>query len=150
MADEFRALLQAFIRRFGLLAGDQTPCGKPLPASDAHALMLLLEAGEEGLMQTAIAAHLRIDKSTASRLVARLTERGHVGDAPPQPDGRARPIRLSRAGTRVAAEIEAASRRRFDQVLERIPARRRREVVEGLRELLAALDGLDRAPGDHE
>lgn len=150
MADDFRGLLQGFIRRFGLLAGDQTPCGKPLPPSDAHALMLLLEAGEAGLMQNAIARQLGIDKSTASRVVARLTERGHVADAPAQADGRARPICLTRAGVRVATEVERASRQRFDRVLERIPTRRRREVVQGLRDIVTALEAIDRDQGDDE
>jgi DNA-binding MarR family transcriptional regulator len=143
VADEFRTLLQGFIRRFGLLAGDQTPCGKPLPPSDAHALMLLLDAGAAGLLQGAIARQLGIDKSTASRLVARLTDRGHVEDAAQQADGRARPLRLTRAGVRVATEIDRASRQRFDQVLERIPRRRRRDVVQGLREIVTALEAID-------
>jgi DNA-binding MarR family transcriptional regulator len=143
VADDFRAMLQGFIRRFGLLAGDQTPCGKPLPLSDAHALMLLLEAGDAGLLQGAIAKQLGIDKSTASRLVARLSDRGHVEDAAPPTDGRARPLRLTRAGMRVATEVDAASRRRFDLVLERIPPRRRREVLRGLRDILTALEEIE-------
>jgi DNA-binding MarR family transcriptional regulator len=148
--DDFRAVLQGFIRRFGLLAGDQTPCGKPLPPSDAHALMLLLEAGDEGVLPSEIARRLGVDKSTASRLVARLVDRGHVSDGPEPADARSRPIRLTRNGVRVATEIEEASRRRFDQVLERIPVRRRRDVIAALRELVSALDGIDRDQGENQ
>jgi DNA-binding MarR family transcriptional regulator len=143
MVEDFRGLLQEFIRRFGLLAGDQTPCGKPLPASDAHALMCLLEAGEQGLLQTTLVARLGVDKSTASRMVARMSDRGHVASVPSSGDGRARPIRLTKKGVRVAREIDEASTHRFAALLKSIPARRRTDVILALRDIVAALDRLD-------
>jgi DNA-binding MarR family transcriptional regulator len=143
MVEDFRGLLQEFIRRFGLLAGDQTPCGKPLPVSDAHALMCLLDAGEQGLLQTTLVARLGVDKSTASRMVARMSDRGHVASLPSSEDGRARPIRLSKKGVRVAREIDEASTRRFAALLKSIPARRRIDVILALRDIVAALDRLD-------
>lgn len=142
VSDEFRHLLMEFIRRFGLLAGDQTPCGKPLPTSDAHALMCLRAAGEAGLLQTVLAARLGLDKSTVSRLVVRLTESGHVTSAVAA-DARARPIRLTRKGTRLAGEIEDASKRRFSALLEFVPALRRDHVIAALRDVAAAMDGLE-------
>src|SRR5690348_16209330 len=111
--DEFRGLMQELIRRFGLLAADRTPCGKPLASSDAHALMLLLDAGEDGLLSSVLAARLCIDKSTASRTVARLTEAGHITAAPGTDDARARPVCLTKKGIRVATDVQLASRERF-------------------------------------
>lgn len=143
MVGTFRGLMQDFVRRFGLLAGDQTPCGKPLPVSEAHALMCLLEAGEQGMQQSALVAQLGIDKSTASRLVARLSDRGHVTSAPAPGDGRARPIRLTKKGVRIARDVDAASTRRFAALLKNVPARRRSEVILALRDIVAALDGLN-------
>jgi DNA-binding MarR family transcriptional regulator len=143
MVETFRGLVQDFVRRFGLLAGDQTPCGKPLPASDAHALMCLLEAGDDGLQQSALVAQLGIDKSTASRVVARLSDRGHVTSAPPPGDGRARPIRLTRKGVRIAREINVASTRRFAELLKNVPARRRSDVILALRDIVTAIDGIN-------
>ena len=143
MVEAFRGLVQDFVRRFGLLAGDQTPCGKPLPASDAHALMCLLEAGEPGLQQSALVAQLGIDKSTASRLVARLSDRGHVTSAQTPGDGRARPIRLTRKGVRIAREINDASTRRFAALLKNVPARRRSDVILALRDIVTAIDGIN-------
>lgn len=140
MVEAFRGLVQEFIRRFGLLAGDQTPCGKPIPVSDAHALMCLREAGEQGLQQSALVARLGIDKSTASRLVVRLSERGHVTSAPSPGDGRARPIRLTRKGHRIAREVDEASTRRFAALLKNVPPRRRSDVILALRDIVAALD----------
>jgi len=146
MVEDFRGLLQAFICRFGLLAGDQTPCGKPLPVSDAHALMCLLEPGEAGLLQTTLVTRLGIDKSTVSRVIARLSDRGLVASVPSPADGRARPIRLTRKGTRLAREIDEASTRRFAALLKGVPPRRRTDVIMALRDIVAALDGLHPAP----
>ena len=142
MDDEFRTLLQTFIRRFGLLGGDQTPCGKPLPPSDAHALMCLRSAGEDGLLQTALVEQLALDKSSVSRLVARLTEGGHV-TAATAPDARARPIRLTRKGMKLAAEINEASHARFTTLLELVPARRRASRMTARHDLVDAIERID-------
>lgn len=140
VTDEFRALMQEFVRRFGLLSGDRTPCGKPLAPSDAHALMLLLEAADDGMLSSVLAARLGVDKSTASRVTARLAERGYVAPAPSIDDGRARPARLTTKGVRVAREVEQASRARFADILEHVPARRRGAIIAALRDIVAALD----------
>ena len=138
MADDFRALLQTFIRRFGLLEAERTPCGHPLAPSDAHALMLLRPAGDQGLPQATLAAALGVDKSTASRLVARLSRLGHLAPAA-APDGRQKPVRLTAKGARLAATIDAASQDRFAALLENVPARRRAAVVRALRDVVQAL-----------
>jgi DNA-binding MarR family transcriptional regulator len=147
VTDEFRALMQEFVRRFGLLSADRTPCGKPLASSDAHALMLLLEADEHDMLSSVLAARLGVDKSTASRVTARLTERGFLTPAPAADDGRARPARLTKKGLRIAREVEQASRARFADVLERIPASRRSAVIRALRDIVSALEA---DPGDRE
>ncbi len=144
--DELRRLIQDFVRGFGLLAADRTPCGKPLASSDAHALMVLLEAGEDGVLPSSLGARLGIDKSTASRLVARLTDRGDL-ESITTSDGRTRPVRLSRRGLRTAREVEAASRERFAQLLEQVPARKRTAALAGLRELVEALERMTNQEG---
>jgi DNA-binding MarR family transcriptional regulator len=150
VSDEFRELMQALIRRFGLLAADRTPCGKPLASSDAHALMVLDGAGEDGMLPSALATQLGIDKSTATRVVARLADAGHIASAPGTDDARAKPIRLTKKGARVAAEVQMASRERFARLLEHVPARRRGEVMGSLRELVAALEKMTSISEDKE
>lgn len=150
VTEDFRALLQEFIRQFGLLAADRTPCGKPLASSDAHALMLLLHAGEEGMLSSSLAARLGVDKSTTSRTAARLNESGHITAGTSSDDGRARPIRLTKKGVRVAQEVETASRDRFAQLLKHVPPRRRADIVEALRDLVAALQKMTSTPGDQD
>jgi DNA-binding MarR family transcriptional regulator len=150
VTEDFRALMQELIRRFGLLASDQTPCGKPLAPSDAHALMLLLEAGDDGMLSSALAVKLGVDKSTTSRTAARLAESGHITAGPSTEDGRAKPIRLTKRGARVAREVAQASRDRFAQLLKHVPSRRRADIVEALRDLVSALQKMTSNPGDED
>src|SRR5918994_1949708 len=46
--DDLQGRLVAFVRAFGLHRGDETPCGAPIPVSEAHALTVLDEAGGGG------------------------------------------------------------------------------------------------------
>ena len=148
VTDEFRELMQELIRRFGLLAADQTPCGKPLASSDAHALMLLIRAGEDGMLPSALASQLGIDKSTATRVAARMTDARHIASAPGTEDARARPIRLTKPGVRIATEVQHASRDRFARLLEHVPASRRGDVLDSLNELVSALQKMTSSSED--
>jgi DNA-binding MarR family transcriptional regulator len=136
------ALLQeqvvAFVRAFGLHRPAETPCGKPVPVSEAHALAEL--ARGDGLTQNQLAARLRLEKSTVSRLVGQLADRGWVEREPHPTDGRAVRLHLTERGARVADEIEEARRRRFADLLERIPAAARDDVLQALAVLTEALD----------
>ncbi|HVV88671.1 MAG TPA: MarR family transcriptional regulator [Kofleriaceae bacterium] len=148
--DRFRALLQELFRRFGLLAEDRTPCGKPLASSDAHALMILLDAGPAGMAPSALATRLGVDKSTATRLAARLAERGYTESEASASDARLRPIHLTRKGRRVADDVAQASRQRFADLLAHVPAARRAAVLDGLTELVAALTRMTPEAGQEE
>lgn len=143
--------MQELIRRFGLLSADQTPCGKPIASSDAHALMVLLEVDEDGMLSSVLATRLGVDKSTASRVVARLTERGYLTPFPNSTDdARTKPIRLTRKGVRVAREVEQASQARFVEILERIPSRKRSAVIAALGDIVSALERMPSNQGDQE
>ena len=147
VVEDFRALVQEFVRRFGLLAADRTPCGKPMASSDAHALMLLLEAGEVGMLPSALSARLGVDKSTGTRVTTRLGDADYIAAAPGATDARAKPVRLTRKGVRVAEEVARASRDRFAMLLEHVPPRRRRDVVDALRDIVGALEKMTSGEG---
>src|SRR4051812_18405573 len=82
--DLLRASIQRFVRSFGLLNGDQTPCGLPLSPSQAHALMALLdrERGGQRSTQQDLVKILGIDKSNVTRLCAKMLEAGHLTQQP--------------------------------------------------------------------
>jgi DNA-binding MarR family transcriptional regulator len=143
--DELRRLTQRFFRRFGALAADVTPCGKPMPVAHAHALMVLLARGE--LSQQELGEELGIDKSNVARLCAKMVEARQASQRTSKRDARSRRISLTARGERLAKEVDAASRARFHGLLEALPEDRRDPVIEALRHLVTALDRMDtRAP----
>jgi DNA-binding MarR family transcriptional regulator len=137
-AERLRSSVQTFVRRFGLLLQDQTPCGQPLPTSHAHALMLLLAAGRP-VRQNELSAGLGIDKSNVARLCAQMEEKQHVKQEPDVEDRRARRVCLTAKGQRVGQEVKQASERRFEELLSRIPATKHTAVFAGLAALNEAL-----------
>jgi DNA-binding MarR family transcriptional regulator len=104
----------ALIRAFGLHKPDETPCGKPVSVAEAHALMELSRA--ETLVQKELASRLRLQKSTVSRLVGMLEDRGWVERSRSPRDGRALELRLTEAGRRTAEGIAEARRAKFARV----------------------------------
>jgi DNA-binding MarR family transcriptional regulator len=145
-SDELRRLMQRVFRRFGALATDQTPCGKPLPVAHAHALMALLSKGEAS--QRELGAELSIDKSNVARLCAKMVDAGHVTQRTDEGDGRSRRVSLTARGRRLAKEVEAASGDRFSALLAAVPTNRRAVVLRSLRYLVDALDALPAPAGD--
>ena len=122
--DLLRRQVQRFVRAFGLLADDRTPCGAPLSPRAAHALMIVLERERvaDPPRQNDLAAALGIDKSNITRLVQRLSNEGRIRQLPVEDDGRARILRLTQKGRRLAETIERTSRARFEALLANIPA----------------------------
>ncbi len=137
-ADELRRLMQQLFRRFGALAAESTPCGKPLSIAHGHALMVMLAKGE--LSQQELGTELGIDKSNVARLCAKMVDAGHVEQRSSEHDGRSRRVSLTGAGKRLAREVDAASGARFGALLSALPKSRRGLVLEALQHLVGALD----------
>jgi DNA-binding MarR family transcriptional regulator len=135
-AAELEARLVAFVRAFGLHQPDETPCGTPVPVSEAHALAVLADAGP--LDQTDLVHHLALGKSTVSRLVDQVVGRGWAIRASSPVDGRRRLVELTPAGRRAAANLARARAARFDRLVDRIPRRERPAVLAALRTLSEA------------
>ncbi len=138
--------MQRLFRRFGALASDATPCGKPVSIAHAHALMVLLAKGE--LSQQDLGIELCIDKSNVARLCARMVESKHVRQRTSERDGRSRRVSLTAKGERLAREVDAASRARFGALLVALPSASRGQVLAALQHLVAALDALPATPDE--
>lgn len=146
---EVRAALIAFVRDFGLLSRDKTPCGKDLPISHAHALMYLFTVSEP-VSQRALCSQLGIDKSNVARLCSKLEQDGHLVQAADPEDGRAVRISLTSKGRVLALQLERSSRARFERVLSELPASTHRRVLDALHELTAAVRRVNTSRDDEE
>lgn len=140
MADE-RELQDAvgrFVRAFGLHQPDQTPCGRPIPVSEAHALGELARDG--ALRQSELTQRLRLEKSTTSRLVTQLINRGWAERIPAPDDGRGVLVQLTPAGRNAARQLAKARAARFSSILDRVPENERAGVLHALEILTEAMD----------
>jgi DNA-binding MarR family transcriptional regulator len=130
--------LMRFVRGFGLHQPDRTPCGQPLPVSEAHALTEIAREGR--LRQVELARRLRLEKSTVSRLVTNLVNRGWVVRQAADDDGRGVLLELTGAGAAAAARLAEARQRRLTALLDRVPEDERAAVVRALRTLAEATE----------
>ena len=138
---ELRQLIQAFIRAFGLLTTDETPCGQALATSHAHALMFLLDSAREGALPTqqTLGLALGIDKSTVARLARRMESAGHLAQSRSKEDGRSRLLSLTAQGTRLAEQVERASGERYARLIGAVPVVARSTLFESLAALTHAV-----------
>jgi DNA-binding MarR family transcriptional regulator len=96
------------------------PCGAPLSTAHAWSLLELREHG--ALTCTALAEHLRIDRTNVSRLCHRMESSGEVERIPHPTDGRARLVRLTPKGERLAEDVDRSSTEHFARVRDQLTA----------------------------
>lgn len=144
-ARELQSTVQGFVRSFGLLVTKQTPCGQPVTPSVAHALMALLDREEAGAAtyQHELAALLGLDRSSITRLCSKLEADGRLKQEPAPDDARARLLRLTASGQRMAGNIRTASLERFTRIVDAIPAPKRQPLLDALKLLTAAVQTLE-------
>lgn len=143
-ATDLRRSIQRFVRAFGLLAGDQTPCGQPLAPSHAHGLLVLLERersgadDDGGMKQQDLAVSLGLDKSSITRLCTKMIDAGHLKQTASATDGRAWALSLSPKGRRVAETLDEASKARFHRLVAALPLSVSAGTVVDILEVLTA------------
>ncbi len=134
---EFQEQLIALVRAFGLHRPDQTPCGQPISVAEVHALMEL--ANTVPLSQNELARRLRLEKSTISRLVGILEQRGWVERTQDPVDRRVVRLRLTQTGHQAADNLAAAREAKFTRLLQAIPETKRAPVIQTLKLLVEVL-----------
>jgi DNA-binding MarR family transcriptional regulator len=129
--------MMALVRAFGLHQPDRTPCGQPVPVSEAHALAAL--AGDASFSQQELGRRLRLEKSTVSRLVGQLESRGWIARAGDELDGRVVRLSLTEPGRQAAEQLAEARSARFSRVVDAIPEDKRAAVLSSLAVLVEAM-----------
>jgi DNA-binding MarR family transcriptional regulator len=132
-----QAKIAAFVRAFGLHQPDQTPCGQPIPVSEAHALAELHQDG--CLPQHELGARLQLEKSTVSRLVSQLEQRGWLVRTKRDGDARVTWLELTDAGRDAATQLATARAAKFANLLASIPPDQRQAALDGITILVEAL-----------
>jgi len=138
-AHQLEGAFVGVVRALGLLRPDTTPCGQPISITEAHAIDEL--AADGPLTQNQIAARLRLQKSTVSRLVDELVGAGLAKRTPNPADGRSVLVALTAKGTNRATRLGTARRSLFEDLMREMSAADRRIVLAGLTRLEAAARG---------
>lgn len=136
-SQELQTLIVSFVRAFGLHNPEMTPCGQPISVSEAHALMELEQ--ERGIRQQVLADRLNLEKSTVSRLVKKLENRGWIERTTDPADTRAFLLRLTEAGRKNGQRIQQARTETFENLLESLDPGIYDAVTIGLSALVDAL-----------
>ncbi len=141
-ADHPGRALFAFVRRFGQLPSHETAtAAQGRLALVAEAVDALTSRGADATVN-AVASHLGIDQSGASRLLRTATESGIVRTAVSSADGRRRTSVLTPAGESMLAEALAWQDEMLARLTAQWPDDRRAGFIADLGEIVAAADRL--------
>lgn len=135
--EDLQKSIRLFVRSFGLLDQDRTPCGQPMSPSQAHALQELGQG--DGISQQALAEQLGLDKSTISRLVIQLIERGWVVKNANAKNRREVQLSLTQRGQTVLEGVQESASAEFRALWEHLPPSKRPQILESLSLLTNAL-----------
>lgn len=137
-----RALSRDLVRELGMLSQQ---CGElALSPLEAH-LLIELESGPATNQQ--LAERLRIDKSNASRPLARLAERELISWHPHPSDGRSKEARLTIAGQAQLLDLHQEMDSAMEETLAQLTLTEREQLWEGLRLYRSALSRARRQQG---
>ena len=113
-----------------------------LPPSAVHAI---IEIGNHGSMTAnQLGQLLLLEKSTVSRLLARLVERQLIEERPSEADGRAKILSLTPAGHGLLGDINRFANLRVGKALHFLNGPARQRVIAGLADYADALRAHDR------
>jgi MarR family transcriptional regulator, 2-MHQ and catechol-resistance regulon repressor len=133
-AELYRAVT-ALVRAWQLR--DRTRAGTHnLSSSAAYALELLVRMGAIGVNELAI--ELYVERSTASRIVAGLDEKGYVIRSLDPSDRRSVRIEVTDLGYQVHRQLHEETLREAAELLATTPADERKALMDQLRELARA------------
>jgi DNA-binding MarR family transcriptional regulator len=136
LIDDIRAASRQMVRELGFM--EQTVAATDYPPSAVHAI---LEIGARGPMTSGqLAEFLQLEKSSVSRMVRKLIERGELKERADAEDARIKPLSLTPKGRRTLVAIVDFARRQVSSALERLTETERRTVREGLAIYARALE----------
>lgn len=134
---QLQDLFSEFLQALGLHRPDQVPTGFFLSLSEMFALMALTEAAP--MSQQELAEQLHLEKSTVSRLIKHLTDRGWVKRVRDFHDTRMFRLHLSDEGRQTAARLAKSLAERHERLLAQLKPDEQEALAYGLSALIRAL-----------
>ncbi len=132
---DIRAASRELVREFGLM--NRTVADTDLSLSGVHAIIEIGRA--DGLTAKALGEKLLLEKSTISRLVRSLIDRGELREERSSEDLRAKRLYLTRQGRRTLGVIDQFAEAQVAGALTRLDGDARLCVLRGLEDYAAAL-----------
>jgi DNA-binding MarR family transcriptional regulator/GNAT superfamily N-acetyltransferase len=136
LVEDIRSISRSMAREWGFMGGSFA--GTDLSPSAVHAL---IEIEKGGATARSIGAHLRLQKSSVSRLLRRLVESGEVKETPLPGDARFKALSLTQSGYSRVAAIHSFARGQVAEALGRLEPFEAARVLEGMRLYDMALQG---------
>ena len=109
--------------------------------SPAHAYLLRLVLAEPGLLQRDIAQQLGLSKSTVTRFIDSLAERGYVSRKYSNSDGRESVIYPERKALALHKQLEASGTKLYKRMLAALGEETMQSAVAQQRKIREALEG---------
>lgn len=134
---QLQDLFGQFLQSLGLQRPEQVPTGFSVSLSEMFALIEL--EGREPIPQQELAEHLHLEKSTVSRLVKHLEQRGWVKRVRDFHDTRMFRLHLSDEGHEAAVSLLKSLKERHDRLLAQLKPDEQEALAYGLSALIRAL-----------
>ncbi len=134
---QLQDLFGEFLQALGLHRPDQVPTGFSLSLSEMFALVAL--SAEAPMSQQVLAEQLHLEKSTVSRLVRHLEQRGWVKRVRDLHDTRMFRLQLSDAGHKQASHLARSLAERHQRLLAELKPDEQEALAYGLSALVRAL-----------
>jgi DNA-binding MarR family transcriptional regulator len=134
---QLQDLFGEFLQALGLHRPDQVPTGFSITLSEMFALMAL--ATMAPMSQQVLAEHLHLEKSTVSRLIQHLEQRGWVKRMRDLHDTRMFRLHLSEEGHEAAVRLAKSLTERHELLLAELKPDEQEALAYGLSALIRAL-----------
>jgi DNA-binding MarR family transcriptional regulator len=136
-SNQLGVLFSEFLQALGLHRPEQVPVGFSLSLSEMFALMAL--SAEEPMSQQVLAEQLHLEKSTVSRLIKHLEQRGWVKRVRDPHDTRIFRLHLSDEGHKQALCLAKSLAERHQRLLAELKPDEQEALAYGLSALVRAL-----------
>lgn len=127
---QLRLSVQRFVRLFGLLDRNVTPCGFPLSVSQ---VMTLQELEHNKITLMELSAKLLLERSSVSRLVDQLVKEGFINRETNSENRREVLLSLTAKGNNTLHKVREQSVLFYESILEHILEPDQQKIVEAFR-----------------